>query len=136
MRANLELIRRVYAAWNGGDPIEGVIPLLHPNFEWVNPPYAVESGVREGHAGWREANARGQAAFESYKHEPGEMIEIDDKVLCFATFIARGRAGGIEYEKSEPHVWTIRDGKVVRFQWFHDDDEARLAAGLPPREST
>ena len=24
----------------------------------------------------------------------------------------------------EQHLWTIRDGKVLRLQWFHDADEA------------
>jgi len=27
-------------------------------------------------------------------------------------------------------VWTVRDGKAVRFQWFNDPAEALAAAGL------
>jgi ketosteroid isomerase-like protein len=36
----------------------------------------------------------------------------------------------MDLEKYEPHVWTLRDGKVVRFEWFNDRDEAERAAGL------
>jgi ketosteroid isomerase-like protein len=132
--SNLDVIRRLYAAWNGGDPIDGVIPLLHPDFEWVNPSYAVEAGTHRGHDGWRKANENAAAAFEFYKHEPGPTIETGDKIVCFAIFVARGRAGGVAYEKSEPHVWTLRDEKVVRFEWYHDEDEAFRAAGLTPQE--
>jgi ketosteroid isomerase-like protein len=28
------------------------------------------------------------------------------------------------------YVWTVRDGKAVRFQWFNDPAEALEAAGL------
>src|SRR5919109_197309 len=107
--SNLDIVRRLYDAWNGADPVKDVIPFLDPDFEWVNPSYAVEAGTRHGHDAWREANANVAAAFEFYKHEPGEMIEAKDKVICFATFCARGRAGGLPYEKSESQVWTLRD---------------------------
>ena len=127
---NVEVVRRLYEAWNGPDPVEGVIPLLDPAFEWVNPSYAVDGGTRHGHDGWREATRSMEAVFESYRHELGEMRDAGDKVLCFATFVARARAGGLEYEKLEPQVWTLRDGKVVRLEWFHDQDDALRAAGM------
>jgi ketosteroid isomerase-like protein len=122
-------VRRLYEAWNGPDPGEAVLPLLDPAFEWVNPSYAVESGTRHGHEGWRQATRSTDASFQSYHHRPGEMREVGDKVICFTTFVARARVGGIEYEKDEPQVWTLHDGKIVRLEWFHDRDEALRAAG-------
>lgn len=129
--SNVDVVRRAYEAWNGPDPVEGVIPLLHEEFEWVNPPYAVESGTRSGRNAWRESNATLAAAFDEFRHEVGEMVDAGDVVVCFATFVARGRGGAIAYEKLEPQVWTLRDGLVIRFQWFHDRAEALAAAGLP-----
>jgi len=41
-----------------------------------------------------------------------------------------GRASAVEVERRHDSVWTIRDGKAVRFQWFHEPDEALKAAGL------
>lgn len=130
---NLGLVRRLYEAWNGDDPVEDVLPFLDPGFEFVNPPYAVEPGTRSGHNGWREVDANNKAAFESYRHEPDEMIEANDKVLCFVTLVARGRAGGVPFEKREGHVWTLREGRVVRFEWFHEEAEALQAAGVGAR---
>jgi ketosteroid isomerase-like protein len=63
-------------------------------------------------------------------HVPGEMIDAGDSVVVIATFQARGRGSSVDLEKFEPHIWTIRDGKIVRFQWFNDRDEAMKAAGL------
>lgn len=131
--SNLEVVRRLYAAWNGAEPVEDALQFLDPSFEWINPPYAVEPGTRRGHEGWRQANSNVAAAFESYRHEPGEMIEAGEKVLCFATFSGRGRAGGIEYGKSEQHLWTLREGKVIRLEWFYEKSEALRAAGVDPR---
>lgn len=122
----------MYDAWNSTDPAGAVIPFLDRSFEFVNPPYAVEPGTRHGHRGWVDANTNTAAAFEFYKHEPGEMIETNDKIICFATFVAQSRAGEVPYEKREGHVWTLHDGRVVRFEWFHDDQEALQAAGVAP----
>jgi ketosteroid isomerase-like protein len=130
---NTDVVRRLYEAWNGPEPVDGVIPLLDPAFEWINPSYAVDPGTRRGHDGWREAHRNVAAAFESFRYEPGEMRELDDRVVCFGTFVAQTRAGGVGYEKREPHVWTLRGGKVVRLQWFHDEAEAIEAAGLGER---
>jgi ketosteroid isomerase-like protein len=127
---NIDVVRRLYEAWNGPDPIEDVIPLLDPAFEWVNPSYAVDGGTRHGHGGWRHANRNIAAVLEAYHHEVGELYEADDKVVSLTTFVAQSRAGGVKYEKSEPQVWTLRDGKVVRLEWFHDQDEALRAAGV------
>ena len=45
-------------------------------------------------------------------------------------FRARGRDSGALVDKPEQHVWTLNAGKIVRFEWFHDEVAARRAAGL------
>jgi ketosteroid isomerase-like protein len=42
----------------------------------------------------------------------------------------RGSGSGVEVENRHGSVWTIRDGKAVRFEWFSEPDEALEAAGL------
>jgi ketosteroid isomerase-like protein len=36
----------------------------------------------------------------------------------------------MEVENRHGSVWTIRDGKAVRFQWFQEPEEALEAVGL------
>ncbi len=47
------------------------------------------------------------------------------------TFRASTPTAGLRYEKAEAQIWTLRDGLVTRFQWFHDRSAALAAAGLP-----
>ena len=48
----LKLLEELYRAWGVGTPLSEVQPFLHPEFEWVNPDYAVEPGTRHGPEGW------------------------------------------------------------------------------------
>jgi thioredoxin reductase (NADPH) len=129
--ANIEIVRRIYEAWNGKDPVGDVPQYLDPDFEWVNPAYAYEPGIRRGHEGWEKVCASLSAAFEWFEHVPGELLASGDNVLCLTTFRAHGRDSSVPFETAEPQVWTLREGKAIRLQWFHDEDEAREAAGLP-----
>jgi ketosteroid isomerase-like protein len=44
-------------------------------------------------------------------------------------FLARGR-DGIEVSMRFVHVWTVREGQIVRFRGFGTFDEALEAVGL------
>lgn len=128
---NVEIVRRLYEIWNGPKPPEALLPLLAEDFEYVNPPNAVEPGVRIGHEGMLAAQASLAAAFEEYEHEPGEILDLGERVLAWTTFRASAATGGLRYEQAEAQLWTLRDGLVTRLQWFHDRAEALAAAGLP-----
>ena len=128
---NTEIVRRLYELWNEGD-LEAALESMHEDVEYVNPDYAVEPGTRRGHAGMREAMmANLDVAFSSYEHELHEAIAVgDEHVLALLTFRACGRDSGAQIEVDEQHLWTLRDGKVARIEWFHDEAAARRAAGL------
>ena len=130
MSANVDLVRAFYAAWNGPDRDEATPRFLADDFEYVNPDYAVEPGTRRGHDGWRTVLDNLEGAFDQYEHRPGEMVDLGDRVLCFATFIARTGTSQLALERDETQLWTLRDGKIARIEWFHDRDEARAAAGI------
>jgi ketosteroid isomerase-like protein len=127
---NVEIVRRFYDAW-ARDGVPGPQELMDPDIEYVNPDYAVEPGIRRGRRGFMDAVARTDAAFDHQVLELEQLIEgRADKVLGLTTFRARGRESGVELHVPEQHVWTLRAGKVVRFEWFHDRGEAFKAAGL------
>ena len=37
---------------------------------------------------------------------------------------ARGRGSGVEVEGRESALWTLRDGRVARYAWFHEPADA------------
>jgi ketosteroid isomerase-like protein len=73
-------------------------------------------------------NLRG--SFESYRHDPEEILDRGDHVIVRSTFSARGRGSGVEVERPRVHAWTLRNGEAVRVQWFNTVAEALEAVGL------
>jgi ketosteroid isomerase-like protein len=62
--------------------------------------------------------------------EPEQFRAVGDQVAVVVQYRARGRGSGVEVEGRESALWTLRDGKVVRYAWFHGPAEALEAAGL------
>jgi ketosteroid isomerase-like protein len=84
-----------------------------------------------GHEGWREWRAHFAEAWESDALEPEEYIDAGDgRVVLLARLWARGQGSGVEVERREGIMWTIRDRKTVRIDYFSSPDEALEAAGV------
>jgi uncharacterized protein len=129
-KADIETVQRIYELWNGPEGMGAALPLFDSEFEYVNPESAIEPGTRRGHSGLVEVLAALDGSFSEYVHELERLVDAGDKVLAHVIFRVRGRDSGAVAEKPEQHVWTLRDGKVVRLEWFHDERAARLAAGV------
>jgi ketosteroid isomerase-like protein len=127
---NRERIRRVYEVWDSPEGLAGSLAMFDSDFKYVNPEGAIEPGTRHGHDGMLEVVRSLRAAFSEYSHDVHELIETGDKVVALTTFRARGRDSGATVEVPEQHIWTLRDGAVVSFEWFHDERKARKVAGL------
>jgi ketosteroid isomerase-like protein len=126
---NVELVRRIYASWTpGSSPAES--SLLHPDIEWVNPTDALEPGTRTGIEAFTAIIEGLADTIGDFRMEVERFIDVGDRVAVVATMRGRGSASGVEIERRHGSVWTIRDGKAVRFHWFNDPDEALEAVGL------
>jgi ketosteroid isomerase-like protein len=120
------LIRRVYAAINAGN-IESIFDLMAPDVEWVNPPYAIEPGTRIGHEGFAKAVENVRSNFPDFEYTIEAMNHHGDDVVVTAKFRGNSEASG-ELSINRYHVWTLRDGKISRFRWFSNEQEALEAA--------
>ena len=56
--------------------------------------------------------------------------DADDRVVVPFRVHARGRGSGVEVERRWAHIWTMRDGKAVRFEVTLDPEQALKAVGL------
>ena len=126
---NVEIVRSFYRAWARND-LPGPVEFMDPEIEYVNPAKAVESGTRRGVAAFAEAVQRTFDGWESWQMEPEQFRTSGDQVAVVARYRGRGRGSGVEVDGRESALWTIRDGKVVRYAWFNGPDEALEAAGL------
>jgi uncharacterized protein len=126
---NLDTVRRIYEVWGEeGSPVSS--GLLDPKIEWVNPPEAVEPGTRRGIEAFATAARTVADTFEGVGVEIEQLMDAGDRVVVIATLRGRGRGSGADVERRQGYVWTIREGKAVRFEWFNDPAKALGAAGL------
>lgn len=122
-RENVAVVRSVYEAW-GRDDLPGPAELLDDEIEYVNPPGAVEPGIRHGRAEFGRAVEKVLEGWEMWRMEPEEYTAQGAQVAVVVRYRARGRGSGVEVEGRESALWTIRDGRVVRYEWFREPADA------------
>ena len=124
----------LYVGWDSGDRA-ATSRWLDGDFEYVNPGYAVDPGIRRGHDGWAKVQENLDASFSEQRHEVGEDPGSGDRVLCHTRFSTAHPAAdsGAPIDIPEQHLWTLRDGKIVRLEWFHDPCRGRASRPHPAR---
>jgi ketosteroid isomerase-like protein len=119
---NLEVVREIHRRWSAGESTAG---LISEELEYVNPPYAVEAGTRVG----RRALGKIREVYPDFRMEPERFVDAGEDVVVTGTSTGTS-ASGVQTTLRQGYIWTIRDGKAVRFRWFNDPDEALRAAGV------
>jgi ketosteroid isomerase-like protein len=71
-----------------------------------------------GKAAFEEAAASITRAFDEVSFEDTEVIDAGDRVLVLSTFVVHGRGSGVTHRQPQGYVWTLRNGKAVRLEWF------------------
>jgi ketosteroid isomerase-like protein len=120
---NVEVVRRIYAAWTEGTSARG---FMTTDIEYVNPPDAVETGTLYG----PESFGLIRDAYDDVEVRPDRFIDAGDEVVVVATVTGIGRGGRIPVERQQGYVWTVKDGKAIRFRWFNDPRLAFAAVGI------
>ena len=122
-RENVEVVSSIYSAWLGGTSARG---FMDPDIEYVNPPDAVETGTLRGPKSFGLI----RDAYDDVQVRPDRFIDAGDEVVVIATLTGVGRGARVPIEREQGYVWTIRDGKAIRFRWFNTAPEAFEAVGL------
>jgi ketosteroid isomerase-like protein len=125
--SNLEVVRAGLEAWKRRD-FEAVAELLDPDVELVPIRAVLEGEAYRGHDGFQRFLEDMADDWEHFGTEGGSLRELSDgRVLVVARFHARGRASGVEVDTPGAWVCDVRAGKILRLQ-FYADEEAALAA--------
>lgn len=125
---NVQLVRMAYQKFLLGD-LEGLLALFADDIEWEldaadNVPF---SGVRRGKdevMQFFDLLGKEQAAL---RFEPGEFIAQGDKVVALGHYAWNVKSTDRTYESDWAEVFTIRDGKIVRFREFANTAAAAAA---------
>ena len=127
---NVEVFKAWVDAWNRDDK-RAWTNLMDPELETVPLTEWPESGPF----------IRPDAAWDFYKHfeealptreayEITELIDAGDSLVACQEAPMRGRSSAAEVGFKLWAVYTFRDGRINRTQWFNERSEALEAAGL------
>jgi uncharacterized protein len=126
---NVEVVRTMYDTTDTGK--------LDPDFEFLAPEVEFHlSGafldldpVYRGHDGIGKLNDQLNAPWEEISLVPERVVDLGGRVLVLSHFHATGR-DGIDVTLPFAHVWTLRNGRVLRMDAFSDQQDALEAVGL------
>jgi ketosteroid isomerase-like protein len=126
---NVEIVQRLHAAWNRGG-IQEALALIDPEIEVETKLGGLNDGSYRGHRGVFQVLEDFWSQFDDPGSDVRECNPAGEHVFTSVLFHGRGKRSGIEVEMWQWQVWTLRNGKAVRWQLFSNRDEALEAAGL------
>ncbi|MBI2885234.1 MAG: nuclear transport factor 2 family protein [Candidatus Omnitrophica bacterium] len=126
---NVQIVQQIYAAFGRGD-IPSVLAALSDDIEWqvTGPAEVAYAGARRGRPQVLEFfTALGQTV-DVERFEPQQFIAQEDTVVVLGVERLKIKATGRAAENSWVMVFTLREGRVVRFREY--DDTASVAAAF------
>ena len=126
--ADVETLRRGYAALNRGD-LSVVLELLDAEIEWHEPAKSLEGGTHRGRDSFERFLDGWLESFDDFRVEPERVVERGDELVVVVHQTGTGRSSGLPIETRLAHVWTVADGKAVRWEAVADPEEALADGG-------
>jgi ketosteroid isomerase-like protein len=129
-RGNLEIVREMYQRRERGDM--DVAEFVHPEIEFarIGSDLPDVAGEWRGLAGMRKATVDYLNVWEDYSFEVERMIDLGDRVLVLERHTARGKRSGTTIDQDVGTLLTLRDGLIVRWEYYWERTEAFTAAGV------
>jgi ketosteroid isomerase-like protein len=127
-------VRVSLEAWNRRD-LDAFQLGRQPDYEYYPAHETVEAGLAEacyrGPAQYRDVLS---SWFEAWgadaRVEPGELIDLGDRLVLLAHVPTHGRASGVPLSQAYAWVFTLKHGQVTRQQEYFNHAEALEAVGL------
>jgi ketosteroid isomerase-like protein len=126
---NLEIVKRIYAAWEKGDFGAGFDD-LDPQVMFIVRADFPEAGAFVGPDGVATYMRRFLAQWENARIESTGLQAVGDTVLARSLLHSTGRVSQIEGELPYFMLFTFRGGKIVRIETVMHEAEALEAVGL------
>jgi dTMP kinase len=118
-RDPIDVVREIYAAW---ERREFASELFDAEVEFFGPLGIGEArGIDAVRASLREF----VRSFRDLRTVVREFVASGDRVLVVATLVGEGKDSGIEVAAEGGHVFTVRNGKVVRVAMYSSEAPAR-----------
>ncbi len=113
-----QLFRDIYDGFNRRD-VDAVLAALHPDVDWPN---AWEGGRVRGHAEVREYWRRQFAEIDPSVEPVRFDATGDGRIAVTVHQVVRALDGSLLADREVTHVYTLRDGLVVRMDVTEEPD--------------
>jgi hypothetical protein len=128
---NVAIIRGMYEGFGRGD-IAAVLSSLSPDVEWREAenfiyadrsPYIGPDAVLEG------VFKRLATEWEGFAVEPAELLDAGETVVAYGYYTGKYRKTGEAVRAQFAHLFTLENGKLVKFQQYTDTAQFARAVG-------
>ncbi len=119
---NVAVVRGLYEAFGKGD-VPAVLGQMDQGIEWNEAenfiyadrnPYVGPQAVLEG------VFMRLGSEWEGFTVTPEEWLDAGDRIVVLGTYSGTHKATGRQVRAQFAHIWSVREGSVVRFQQYTD----------------
>lgn len=117
-----ELVEGIYAAFAAGD-MAAFTDSLAPDVLWneaENYPYADRNPYRGAQDIMEGVFGRTAEDWNGFSVQINEIVDGGNRVVAMGRYEGTHRQTGKRLDVQAAHVWTIENGKVVRFQQYID----------------
>ncbi len=129
---NVETVRGMYEAFSTGD-IPHVLGQMEQGIEWNEAenfiyadrnPYVGPQAILEGVFG------RLGTEWDGFAVTPEEWLDAGSRIVVLGTYSGTNKATGKRVRAQFAHIWSVKDGRVVRFQQYTDTKQFAEAVTL------
>jgi ketosteroid isomerase-like protein len=124
---NLDLVRRAFA--NFVETGEPDWELTDDNVETYDHDI-MDAGEYRGHAGIERWLGDWSAAWSEFEMEAEEFLESGEHVVVVLRMRAKGRGSNVTVERQDALVHELRDGKIVRLDYYNNREQALASVGI------
>lgn len=122
-----DAIDKAYRALATGD-VPTVLGLLDDKVEWTQANGSPYAGTYHGPQAVLEGVfAKLGDEWDGFKIEPSQFVAEGDEVVSLGTYSGTYKATGKSFSARFAHAFTVKDGKIVRFEQVVDSAELNKA---------
>lgn len=126
---NIKIVRDMYDSWNEGD-YEAALAAFDVEVE-VEMRLGMDlDGAYRGHDELAKMIGSFWGTFGEFRSEPADFATLREEVVATVNHRGRGRTSGVEVQMTNWQVFSVRDGRIVRYRLYATQNEALEAAGL------
>jgi ketosteroid isomerase-like protein len=127
---SVEIITRMYRAWNSGD-MDALVDAFDVEVE-VRPALStfLASSVYRGRDGVAAWYAETFEPWAEMRAEPQRFVDAGERTVVVVGLHARVPGGEVDLDAEIAHVVTIRDGRIVKLDGYDAPEAALRALGL------